>query len=219
MNRQIYWIGGSACAGKSTLAGRLAEKYNMTLYACDEHYEDHLQRITGKAQSAMYRVSQMSMNEVFFTRDVSEQLDVYTGCLREDFNYVLSDLECSGDGPIVVEGNQLLPALVAPLLKPMDKAIWVIPAEPFQREQYSKREWIQGILQATENPEVSFNNWMKRDALFAARIRSEAGERKLKVLEADGSRTLEENFAELECWFGLQGDVRAESMSAPNFIV
>lgn len=214
MNRQIYWIGGSACAGKSTLAGRFAEKYNMALYACDEHYEDHLQRITGKVKSAMYRVSQMSMNEVFFTRDVAEQLDVYTGCLREDFNYVLSDLEGSGAGPIVVEGNQLLPALVAPLLKPMDKAIWVIPAEPFQREQYSKREWIQGILQATENPELSFNNWMKRDALFAARIRSGAGERKLKVLEADGSRTLEQNFAELERWFGLQADGGAESADA-----
>ncbi|AIQ56302.1 hypothetical protein [Paenibacillus borealis] len=203
MNKQIYWIGGSACAGKSTLAGRFAEKYNMALYACDEHYEDHLQRITGRAQSAMYRVSQMTMNEVFFTRDVAEQLDTYIWCLREDFSYVLSDLAGSGDGPVVVEGNQLLPALVAPLLKPMDKAIWVVPAEPFQREQYSKREWIHGILQATENPELSFNNWMKRDALFAERIRSEAGKRKRKVLEADGSRTLEQNFAELERWFGL----------------
>jgi adenylate kinase family enzyme len=137
-NREIYWIGGSACAGKSTLARQLAEKYKLALYACDEHYED-----------------------------------------------------------------QLLPSLVAPLLKQIHQAVWVIPAERFQREQYSKREWIHGILQATGNPELSFSNWMQRDALFADRVKREAEERKLKVLEVDGSRTLEQNFTELECWFGL----------------
>ena len=202
-NRKIYWIGGSACAGKSTLARQLAEKYKLALYACDEHYEDHLQRITPEGQPAMYRVSRMTFNEVFFTRDIAEQLRTYTECLREDLAYVLNDLAGLDDGPVVIEGNQLLPSLVAPLLKQNHQAVWVIPAEQFQREQYSKREWIHGILQATGNPELSFSNWMQRDALFADRVKREAEERKLKVLEVDGSRTLEQNFTELECWFGL----------------
>ncbi|KAI7262059.1 hypothetical protein KC345_g9561 [Hortaea werneckii] len=143
------------------------------------------------------------MNEAFFTRDIAEQLDTYIECLREDFSYVLSDLADRGEGPVVVEGNQLLPELVAPLLKQTDKAIWVIPSEPFQREQYSKREWIQGILQATEDPEAAFDNWMKRDAKFAEQVKIEAESRKLTVLEVDGRRTLEQNFAELERCFGL----------------
>lgn len=198
LNSPIYWIGGSACAGKSTLARRLAEKYSLVLYACDEHYEDHLRRIIEEAQPAMYRVSRMTMNEAFYTRDIAEQLDTYIECLREDFSYVLSDLGIRGEGPVVVEGNQLLPELVAPLLKQTDKAIWIVPSESFQREQYSKREWIQGILQATEDPEAAFDNWMKRDAKFAEQVKTHAEARKLKVLEVDGRRTLEQNFAELE---------------------
>jgi len=114
LDRTIYWIGGSACAGKSTLAGRLAEKYSLALYACDEHYGDHLRRITEEAQPAMSRVSRMTMNEAFFTRPMAEQLNTYIGFLREDFSYVLSDLAELGAGPVVVEGNQLMPSLVAP---------------------------------------------------------------------------------------------------------
>lgn len=83
-----------------------------------------------------------------------------------------------------------------------EQAIWIIPAETFQRKQYSGREWIHGILQATENPERSFENWMRRDALFADKVKREAKERKLKVLEVDGSRTLEQNYIEISRWFG-----------------
>ncbi|WNS41421.1 hypothetical protein [Paenibacillus sp. MMS20-IR301] len=201
-NNTIYWIGGSACAGKSTLAKRFAEENNLTLYACDEHYGKHLQRTLEEAQSAMYRVSRMTMNEVFLTRSIAEQLNTYTECLREDFRYVLEDLAGLRDRPVVAEGNQLLPGLVKPLLRRTDKAVWVIPAEQFQVEQYRKREWIQGILKATEDPELAFGNWMKRDAMFAGRIKQSAEEQQLRVLEVDGSRTLEQNFAELTSWFG-----------------
>ncbi|AIQ45116.1 hypothetical protein R70723_03820 [Paenibacillus sp. FSL R7-0273] len=43
-----------------------------------------------------------------------------------------------------------------------DRAIWAIPAIQFQLEHYSKRTWIQGILQRTEKPEQAFRNWMER---------------------------------------------------------
>lgn len=201
LNREIYWIGGSACAGKSTLARHFAEENGYALYACDEHSAQHLQRITEEYQPAMYRVSRMDMNEVFLTRKIEEQLDTYIQYLQEDFQYVLSDVAGGEDCPIVVEGNQLLPALVEPLLKRKEQAIWVIPTETFQRNQYSKREWIHGILQATENPERSFDNWMRRDALFADYVEREAKARELKVLVVDGSRTLEQNYIEISRWF------------------
>ncbi|MEK3795932.1 hypothetical protein MKX42_29705 [Paenibacillus sp. FSL R7-0204] len=202
LNREIYWIGGSACAGKSTLAKRFAEENGFALYACDEHSGKHLQHITEEAQPTMHRVSRMAMNEVFFTRKIAEQLNTYIEYLREDFLYVLSDVVGGGSDPVVVEGNQLLPDLVEPLLKRKERAIWLIPSEQFQRSQYSRREWIHGILQATENPERSFENWMRRDALFADKVKREAKDRKLKVLEVDGSQTLEQNYNVLSRWFG-----------------
>ncbi|MNI93780.1 hypothetical protein D3C73_1517790 [compost metagenome] len=100
-----------------------------------------------------------------------------------------------------MEGNQLLPALVAPLLKKGDRGIWIVPAEQFQWEHYSKREWIQGILQETDDPEMAFRNWMWRDALFAERVKQEAAGLRLLLLEVDGSRTLQQNFELMEEYF------------------
>ncbi|WP_280777320.1 hypothetical protein [Paenibacillus sp. PastM-3] len=197
----IYWIGGSACAGKSTLAGMYAEKYGLQLYACDEHFDQHLQRITAERQPALSRISGLTMNEVFLTREVQEQLDTYIECFQEDFSFVLDDLACMGEEAVVVEGNQLLPALVAPLLRHTDRAIWVIPTEQFQLEHYSKRTWIQGILQRTEEPEHAFCNWMKRDALFAEKVKQEALRLKLPLMEVDGSTSLQENFERIERCF------------------
>lgn len=199
--QQIYWIGGSACAGKSTLAKMYADKYGLALYACDEHFNEHMQQISPEEQPAMHRVSRLKMNEVFYTREVDEQLNTYLDCFKEDFAFVLRDLARMGEKAVVVEGNQLLPSLVAPLLERNHKAIWIVPTEQFQWEHYSRREWIHDLLQETDNPEAAFRNWMRRDALFAGRVKEEAGGRELKVLEVDGSLSLEQNFAMLEKYF------------------
>lgn len=199
----IYWIGGSACAGKSTLAGMYAEKHGLQLYACDGRFDEHLQRVTAEQQPAMSRISGLTMNEVFLTRDVKEQLDTYTACFQEDFSFVLDDLACMGEAPVVVEGNQLLPALVAPLLRQADRAIWIIPAEQFQLEHYSKRTWIQGILQRTDESEQAFRNWMKRDALFAEKVKQEALRLNLPLMEVDGRTSVQDNFERIERCFLL----------------
>ena len=199
----IYWIGGSSCGGKSSLARRLADEYGLALYSCDEHYEGHLGRIADRAPSAMLAVSRMKAEEIFYTRSVSEQLATYLDVLQEDFHHVRNDLAAFGDGPVVVEGNQLLPWVMEPLLRPQDRAIWLIPTEDFQREHYATRGWIHGILRSTSNPEVAFNNWMTRDALFAERVRTEAQERGLEVMAVDGSRTLDEMYAEVLARLGL----------------
>ncbi|WP_438351033.1 hypothetical protein ACP8HI_10525 [Paenibacillus sp. FA6] len=201
-NQVIYWIGGSACAGKSTLARMYAEKHGLELYSCDEHFDRHLKDVSINEYPAMHKVSTMNPNEAFYTREVQEQLCVYIQSFVEDFSFVIKDLAKRTDTPVVVEGNQLIPSLLAPDLKEHHKAVWIIPTEQFQREQYSKRVWIQGILQNTENPTVAFNKWMSRDALFSEFIQKEASELHLNVLKVDGSKTLQENFEYIENYFG-----------------
>jgi hypothetical protein len=36
-----WWIGGSPCSGKSTVAGILAASRRMRLYSCDDAFERH----------------------------------------------------------------------------------------------------------------------------------------------------------------------------------
>lgn len=36
--QDIYWIGGSPCSGKSTIAEILAEKHDFTVFKCDDFH-------------------------------------------------------------------------------------------------------------------------------------------------------------------------------------
>lgn len=202
-NKIIYWIGGSACAGKSTLANMIADKYKMDLYSCDEHFYEHLNNISAIHYPAMYKVSKMNANEAFYLRDIEEQLRVYTQSFIEDFQFVMNDILNTNTSSIVVEGNQLLPSLVFPYLRKKQKAVWIIPTESFQKEHYKKREWLKDILGSTDDPTVSFDNWMKRDALFAKYIYQEAKNLKLQTLVVDGSKNIDENFNYIERTLGL----------------
>ena len=44
----VYWLGGSPCAGKSSIADSLVERYGFRLYRCDEAYFVHEKVVTPK---------------------------------------------------------------------------------------------------------------------------------------------------------------------------
>ncbi|MDR0138760.1 hypothetical protein RFW18_13475 [Metabacillus idriensis] len=199
----IYWIGGSSCSGKSTLAKMLAEKHGLELYSCDDHFYKHVQLISPEKHPAMKKVAEMNPNEAFYSRGLDDQLRVYIQSFQEDFSFVLQDLQ-EIIKPVIIEGNQLMPSLTAPYIKENHKAIWLIPTEAFQRKNYQKRDWIKGVLNDTEDPEIAFNNWMKRDAIFAEHVNEEAKRLGLKVLNVDGSSNLDENLIRIERLFELE---------------
>ena len=41
----VYWIGGSGCAGKSTIAKKLAAQYHLAIYHCDDHLRTQRARV------------------------------------------------------------------------------------------------------------------------------------------------------------------------------
>lgn len=197
----IYWIGGSSCAGKSTFARQFAVKYGFTLYSCDDHFEKHLQKTSGSIQPAMISMSGMTPNEIFYLRPVAEQLQLYVNVFKEDFEFVIEDILSLPDKPLVIEGNQLMPSLVQPYISHKNSAIWLISNEKLQTELYLKRTWIHSILNNTSNPAVAFDKWMKRDALFAAKIQKETQKFNLTSKEFYSVQDLENNVNLLENHF------------------
>ncbi len=73
----------------------------------------------------------------------------------------------------------------------------------FQREHYSKREWVNGILQQCDDSEAAFQNWMERDIQFARWVIAEADALDCSLLMVDGEQTIEENAAMLAAHFGF----------------
>ena len=200
----IFWLGGSPCAGKSSISERLASDFGLDIYHVDEAFEIHRQDLNPAHQPTLTRWLASSWNERWM-QPIDKLIEDAIVCYREQFELILQDISArTRDTVLLVEGTSLLPRQVAGLLTNRNHAIWVIPTAEFQREHYSARAWARGIVAQCDNPEVAFDNWMQRDIRFAKWIEAEAGALDLRLLKIDGSRTIAESAAAVADHFQLR---------------
>lgn len=199
----VFWLGGSPCAGKSTVGEILASRFGLDVYRVDEAFEVHVRSLDPALHPALTKWLAASWNQRWM-RPVESLLQEVVACYREHFTLILEDLlSMSGRGPLLVEGTALLPEQVAGVLAERSRAIWLVPTAEFQREHYSKREWVGEILRQCDNAEAAFANWMGRDAKFARWVEAEAKALSLEVLQVDGELTVEEGAAAVASHFRL----------------
>lgn len=188
---RVLWVGGSPCAGKSTLAALLADRHGLALYHCDEALPAHLRRAAPTAYPLMHTLTNTPWNALW-ARPVDAQIREELAFYREEFPLVLEDLRgFPTTSPVIAEGTALLPELVAPHLAEPHRALWLVPSAAFQREQYAQRPRIHDILRQCDEPRAAFENWMRRDIGFADTVERHAKERHLPVLRVDGTRGVE----------------------------
>jgi hypothetical protein len=187
----VTWIGGSPCAGKSTVADALAA-HGMTVYRCDDAFYEHMKVVVLEHHPVFHRLAHASCDEIWMrpvARQVAEEIALY----REEFPLILADLlALPADRPIVAEGAALLPELIAGLGIDRERAIWMVPTEAFQRKHYGRRAWRHDVLRACSAPEVAWENWMRRDAGFAREIAAQVEYRGFRLITVDGHRSLAE---------------------------
>ena len=88
--KNVYFISGTPCGGKTTISRELAKRHNLLVYDIDEQFANH-QRISNSAY-------QPSMNKVFrdadefFGRTVEEYKKWLIDNTREQLDFVLLDL-------------------------------------------------------------------------------------------------------------------------------
>jgi hypothetical protein len=199
----VYWIGGSPCSGKSSIADALVETYSFELYRCDEAYFEHAKIVTPERQPTFHRLIHLSSEDLWM-RPVAQQIIEEVALYREEFPLIVKDLlSRPRTRPILAEGAALLPECVQPLLLHPQQAIWIIPTREFQMHHYIRREWAKDVVKKCTNPEQAFLNWMQRDIGFAQKVRDEAARRALQVLIVDGQHSLLENRKLVEHQFGI----------------
>lgn len=203
LNRML-WIGGSPCSGKSTISQRLAETYGLRIYSCDDAFERHRLLVAPEREPVFARLASMNCDELWL-RPVPQQIEEELECYREEFLFILADLALPDEECGVAEGAALLPSLLAGLGVPRSRAIWMVPEESFQRAHYARREWRHDALRDCSDPDQGWENWMARDAGFARRVTKEAELMGYSVIVVDGSRPLDEIYAEVARHFGLDG--------------
>lgn len=80
----IYWLGGSPCAGKSSVADLLAERYSLAVYRCDDAFYRHTQICNPQDQPSLHAISTMSWDQIWM-RPVEVQVATERAAYREEF--------------------------------------------------------------------------------------------------------------------------------------
>ncbi len=196
----VYWLGGSACAGKTSVARLIAAEHGLALYSCDDHFEEHRRRADPARHARFCRVADLAPEELFRGSPESRATDLLD-FYADELEMVFEDL-AAFPGPVLAEGVGLLPERIA---EPR-RAVWLISSPAVRRSFHASRTTMaRELLARCADPDQAFARWMERDTLVAAAVEKAARERGLQVLTVDGSRSIEETAAEVTRRLGLTG--------------
>lgn len=195
------WIGGSPCAGKSTISRMLAHEYGLIVYETDP-----LESRPATASQPTKQHLQSLTPDQLWLRPIAEQVATELEYCREELALAIEELrELPGSPKILVEGTALVPQGVVPLLTRPHQAIWLVPTPEFQRQHYPTRgDWPHKVAAATSDPPRAFELWMERDVRYGRIITAMAHQMDQVVIEVDGSRTAEECCAVVAEYLGLE---------------
>lgn len=201
---KVYYIGGSPCSGKSTVAEMIASKFGLYYYRLDDKLDAHMRMAANASKPRCMAYFKMTPEQIWM-RTPEIQFDDAVEIYREIFEYAMSDIEIlKANTPAIAEGSGFMPELIKQSGVTSNTYVCIVPAPKFQLYNYAKRPYIPYILEGCNDKETAFANWMKRDCLFAeysAQTASKAGYQVIwidGVVSPDGILDFVENIFELE---------------------
>ena len=188
----IYYIGGSTCAGKSSVAEILSKKHDLYYFKTDDFLDRYMQAGARKGYPVCRKTAGMSAEQVWMREPLlqcREEFDIY----REIFEFVAADLDrIEWKGGIITEGTAYLPELMKQFGVPGSRYIVITPTKEFQVIHYRKRAFVPLVLEGCSDKEKAFRNWMDRDVLFAQEVRRQCHKENYVSVINDGNMDLDE---------------------------
>ncbi len=200
----IYYIGGSPCSGKSTIAQALAEKYGFHYFKVDDYLEQYMQMGAADRKACCAEIQHMSPDQIWL-RDPQVQCEEELLIYEEICEYIWADLTKLDDRHgIITEGAAYLPVLAQRFGIPVSQYLSVTPTKAFQVEHYQRREWVPYVLAGCSDQERAFANWMDRDALFAEAVQQQCQACGYVSLINDGSLPVDALISRVRTHWGLE---------------
>jgi 2-phosphoglycerate kinase len=188
----VYWIGGGSGAGKSTIARRLVAQHGLRLYDTDDVMSDHARRSTPEDSPYLAQFIAMDMDERWLNRTPEIMLETFHWFRGESFGLIVEDLlRLPREPKVVAEGFRLLPHLVRPLALP-GHAVWLLPTPDFRLAAFESRGSRWKIASQTSDPGKALRNLLEREHMFTERLRAEANQLGLPVIEVDATMAEED---------------------------
>jgi len=201
--RTVYLIGGGPGTGKTTIAQKLGERYNLQYFKADAFVNEH--QPAAAAQ-------EYPMNSFLETVPEAERpLELIRFTAKQElarqselFFMFAKELEDHEYDQAIIEGNCLLPELVSTQLDTqVYRSVWLIPTPPFQAQIYPNRDWAKELLAQADDPDLTLQQWLQRDAEYNEAVKSQAKTHNLPFLVVDGKRSIEYTYAWVEQQLGL----------------
>ena len=199
----FYWLGGSTCAGKTTISNALSVKYGVTVYHCDEYLVKHIEKSNAQKHPNLNNIAKTSWNDIL-SMNVEEYIKWTTGSFREEFDMILEDLyQLPDDKPILVEGINLLPKLINEEIANINHAVWLVADEPFYiKHQMNRKELFERVNECS-NQEQALQNYMSNDLAFGKYILNETKKLGLNVIKTNNESDIKKNIKLISRHFGL----------------
>lgn len=193
----VYWIGGSGCAGKSTIANKLAAEYGLAVYHCDDHFQEHLSRVESE-QLPLPTMAGLIANRKTGRKILGEdQGDIghakyMAWCFafwQEEFTLVVDDLRAMPSETTIVEGVPVVPWL-ASKIAPRARVVTMVGYDSFRRGTYMNPDRPEGVLKRfseSYDPARALENILQANVLIADTLFRCAQIHNCFTVEVDGS--------------------------------
>lgn len=199
----VYWLGGSTCAGKSTISNMLSATYGFTVYHCDEYLGKHIEKSNAEEHPNLNKGKNFSWDDILSMKE-DEYLSWSIGSFTEEYKMILEDLDSQADGkPILVEGVNLLPRLIKEDIVDVNNAIWLVSDEAFYKKHQMQRKELFDRINKCLNPEQALHNYLNDDLAFGKYIKNEAQRLDLKVLIVENDSDIMKNVEVISSHFNL----------------
>jgi hypothetical protein len=188
--RRALWIGGGQWAGKSTVAGILAEEYGLTHYHYDYHdARGHDDRRLARRVRAGEPPTEPDPEAIWIEATPEEMARKALATFVERFEWVQDDLRALvSPRPILADGWGLRPELVAPVTESTDRMVVMVPTEEFRQYQLGRLPRAGGVGSPVSDPQLAQRNRIARDRLIAEDAVRSAKRLNVPVIEVDGTR-------------------------------
>lgn len=201
--KNVYFITGTPCGGKTTISRELAKRHNLMLYDIDEQFPDHQQKSSPDFQPAMNKKFRDA--DEFFGRTVKEYKKWLIDNTREQLDFVVLDLIRLSRNQLVLCDCHLSMEQAEKLTEP-SRIVFLIKEPSNLIDNYCNRPDHQGfsnfINSATnvENAKAVCNETLRSLNL--------SGYERIKAsryfwLERDAHSTIEETVRKVEQHFGM----------------
>jgi hypothetical protein len=209
MLTHVLWIGGGADAGKTTVAKAIVERHGLQSYNFDQHQRSQIERMAATGYyEGRKNPYEVTPDEIWVNYPPEEMAIRTIRTWSRRAEVAIEDLLAMPQQPLIIaEGPGFYPEVVQPLLSSYHQAIWFVP-EPAFKQKIATLRGKPNAQHQTRDPQRARENALGRDLLMAQHVREEAIARGLRLVEVDGTRSIEETITLVEEHFApfLQND-------------